>query len=95
MVLFVNKPTVHVQVSFTVHQHATKVTNGIFLHVPEDTVVYTFLVLCLFICVFAFVIPQVPDNSLLSFTKNFSLQIWCNPESFSDEPGANTIMTFC
>lgn len=92
MVLIVNKPTVHVQVSFTVHQHATKSTNGIFLQVSEDTVVCTFFVLCLRFLRLSF--PQVPDNSLLSFTKNFSLQIWCNPESFSDEPGANTIRPF-
>lgn len=57
MVLIVNKPTVHVQVSFTVHQHATKLTNGIILQVPEDTVVCTFFVLCFFVCVFRFCLP--------------------------------------
>jgi hypothetical protein len=30
---------------------------------------------------------QVPDSPQLSFSKNFSLQVWVNPETWSDVPG--------
>ena len=55
MVLIVNKPTVHVQVIFTVHQHATKLTNSIFLQCLKTLWYLCFLFLCLFVCV-AFVL---------------------------------------
>ncbi len=55
MVLIVNKPTVHVQVLCTIHQHATKLANCILLPCLKTLWYLCFLFLCLLVSV-AFVL---------------------------------------